>query len=174
MGAKVSPLGKGYLLVRFDIEADYNKVKFGGPWFYGKQLLRMSDWSPDFDVERQNHSNAEVWVRFPGLCLEYWEVDILMAMAKTVGTPIHVDRNTARRDNGFYASVLVDVDLSKRPPEKILVEVEDKNLEFWQIIQFGKIPDMCNNCKVVGHVTADCRYLAVAPIKEGEGLKENF
>ncbi|KAL5729311.1 hypothetical protein ACHQM5_002283 [Ranunculus cassubicifolius] len=94
-----------------------------------------------------------------------------MAMARTVGTPVHVDRNTVKRDNGFYASVLVDMDLSKPSPTRILVEVEDKNIEFWQEITMGALPDFCNNCKVVGHLTAGCRFLC--PLAGEQGTEKD-
>ncbi|KAL5704903.1 hypothetical protein ACHQM5_023265 [Ranunculus cassubicifolius] len=112
-----------------------------------------------------------IWVKFPGLSLEYWEVDILMAMARTIGNPIHVDKNTLKRDNGFYASVLVDVNLANAVPEKNLVEVEDSDIQFWQEIQLGKVPDLCSNCKVVGHVPSGCRLIQAVALKEGVNVK---
>ncbi|KAL5705126.1 hypothetical protein ACHQM5_023468 [Ranunculus cassubicifolius] len=93
-----------------------------------------------------------------------------MAMARTVGTPIHVDRNTVSRDNGYYACVLVDIDLTNPIPDKILVEAEDKEIEFWQEVQLGSLPKFCNNCKVVGHLTAGCNHLA--PLDGAEKPKE--
>ncbi|KAF5183469.1 hypothetical protein FRX31_026944 [Thalictrum thalictroides] len=53
-------------------------------------------------------------------------------MGRTLGAPVQVDENTLERNMGYYASVQVDIDLSKTIPDKILVEVEDKNVEFWQ------------------------------------------
>ncbi|KAF9604381.1 hypothetical protein IFM89_006390 [Coptis chinensis] len=63
-----------------------------------------------------------------GLSKAYWEVDVLMSTGRT----IHVDRNTLDRDMGYYASVLVDVDMTQTIPDKILVEVENTDIEFWQ------------------------------------------
>ncbi|KAF5183644.1 hypothetical protein FRX31_026769, partial [Thalictrum thalictroides] len=60
---------------------------------------------------------------------------------------------------GYYASVLVDIDLAQAIPDQILVEVEGQGLEFWQEIQLGKTPKFCNHCKVVGHLVSDCRIL---------------
>ncbi|KAF5183735.1 hypothetical protein FRX31_026675 [Thalictrum thalictroides] len=77
---------------------------------------------------------------------------------------------------GYYASVQVDVDLAKTILDKILVEIEGKNMEFWQEVEVGRIPKFCNNCKIVGHLT-ECRHLAIAKgkevSKEGTDNKKN-
>ncbi|KAF5193731.1 hypothetical protein FRX31_016681, partial [Thalictrum thalictroides] len=78
---------------------------------------------------------------------------------------------------GYYASVQIDTDLSKRIPDKILVEVEDKNVEFWQEVQVGRLPKICNNCKIVGHSVSEYRHLQHDPEKGGKGkeiVKETF
>ncbi|KAF5195064.1 zinc ion binding / nucleic acid binding protein, partial [Thalictrum thalictroides] len=169
---KISPLGRGYLIFKLETQQDLDKLWFGGPWFIKKQLLRFSKWTPNFSVDKQKNTMAAVWVKFPGLSMEYWEVDILMAMGRTIGSPMHVDRNTIERDMGYYASVLVDVDLSEPIPNKILVEVEDRNIEFWQDVQLGKLPSFCNNCKTIGHCVSQCRFLKKDPQERTEKNKE--
>ncbi|KAF9591290.1 hypothetical protein IFM89_003602 [Coptis chinensis] len=89
----VTPLGKGYLMFKFDKEEDYAKVWEQGSWLFDSQVLRLSKWTPNFTTEKETQSHAMVWVRFPGLSLEYWEVKNLLAMGKTLGRPMHVDRN---------------------------------------------------------------------------------
>ncbi|KAF5206982.1 hypothetical protein FRX31_003431 [Thalictrum thalictroides] len=89
------------------------------PWFIKTQLVRFIKWSPNFSMEKHKLSSALIWVRFPGLSMEYWEPDILLAMARTIGLLVQVDKNTLDRDMGYYGSVQVDVDLAKTIPDKI-------------------------------------------------------
>ncbi|KAF9599522.1 hypothetical protein IFM89_038742 [Coptis chinensis] len=65
----------------------------------------------------------------------------------------------AKQTLGFYVSVRVDVDLSKKIPDKIWVESKKFSVAFWQEEQPGKIPDFCNHCKGVGHLVGSCRLL---------------
>ncbi|KAF9600727.1 hypothetical protein IFM89_011414 [Coptis chinensis] len=132
-----------------------------------------------------------VWVRFPGLSLEYWEVKNLLAMGKTLGRPMHVDETTAMRKLGYFASVLVDIDLSKKIPDKIWVESKNYGVAFWQEVRLGKLPDYCTHCKGVGHMVSSCRFLkkdlaqtgktvvaqtlgetAVVNTSQGQGMRE--
>ncbi|KAF9625925.1 hypothetical protein IFM89_027793 [Coptis chinensis] len=155
----VTPLGKGYLMFKFDKEEDFTKVWEQGSWLFDSQVLRLSKWTPNFSTEKETQSHAMVWVRFPGLSLEYWEVKNLLAMGKILGRPMHVDETTAMRKLGYFASVFVDIDLSKKIPDKIWVESKKHGVAFWQDVQLGKLPDYWTHCKGVGHMVSSCRFL---------------
>ncbi|KAF6168276.1 hypothetical protein GIB67_014511 [Kingdonia uniflora] len=82
------PLGKGYFKILLDNEVDKMRIWGGGPWHIDGQLLRVNIWTPDFDINKQKNTHAMVWVKFLGLGTEYWEEDVLMSIARTVGNPI--------------------------------------------------------------------------------------
>ncbi|KAF9613338.1 hypothetical protein IFM89_007067 [Coptis chinensis] len=81
-----------------------------------------------------------------------------MSMGKTVCYPIGVDKHTLERDFGYYASVLVDVDLSKPIRNPIWVE-EEEGISFVQDIEVVKMPKFCGHCKSVGHLVVECKVL---------------
>ncbi|KAF9594223.1 hypothetical protein IFM89_028880 [Coptis chinensis] len=56
------------------------------------------------------------------------------------GRPMHVDETTAMRKLGYFASILANVDLSKKIPNKIWVESKKHGVAFWQedLAQKGK------------------------------------
>ncbi|KAF9603335.1 hypothetical protein IFM89_034684 [Coptis chinensis] len=66
--------------------------------------------------------------------------------------------NPQERDFGFYASVLVDVDISKSIPNQIWVEAEE-GISFVQDIEVVKMQKYCGHCKSVGHLVTECRVL---------------
>ncbi|KAF9616183.1 hypothetical protein IFM89_028959 [Coptis chinensis] len=126
---QATPLGKGYIMFCFTDETDYQRVWTQGTWVFDEQVLRLSKWTPNFSTSKENHLNGLVWIRFPGLSLEYWELKTLFSLGRAVGRPIHTDENTAKRKLGYYASVLVDVDLTQKIPEKIWVEVSGRDIK---------------------------------------------
>ncbi|KAF6150097.1 hypothetical protein GIB67_038156 [Kingdonia uniflora] len=132
-------VGKGCITIFLDNEEDRNKIWSGGPWVIGKQLLRFSPWSPFFDPEKQRNTHALVWVKFPGLGVEFWEVDTLMAIGRTLGMAIQVDQSSTTMEFDYFAKVLVDADLAEPTPNKILVEVEGG--DFWQKVVLGATPN---------------------------------
>ncbi|KAF9593034.1 hypothetical protein IFM89_019779 [Coptis chinensis] len=88
---------------------------------------------------------------YPTICLIEEEVDR--------GRPMHVDETTAMRKLGYFASVLVDIDLPIKIPDKIWVESKKHGVAFSQEIRLGKLPNYCTHCKGVGHTVSNCRFL---------------
>ncbi|KAF6169262.1 hypothetical protein GIB67_013692 [Kingdonia uniflora] len=102
----------------------------------------------------------KIWsggVKFLGLGVEFWEVDTLMALGRTLGTPIQIDQSSITMDFGYFAKVLIDIDLAEPIPSKILVEVEGG--DFWQRIELGVTLKFCSHCKFIGHTFAECRVI---------------
>ncbi|KAF5177986.1 Nbs resistance protein [Thalictrum thalictroides] len=131
-------------MIRLTCEEDFLKVWGGGPWRFGDQTLRLTKWDPDFDPDQQRSSHAMVWVKFPKLKQQFWDYEILMSIGKTLGAPIGIDKHTANRDFGFFASVLIEMDLAKTIPSQILVEVEGGN-DFMHEVIVGKLPRFCGH-----------------------------
>ncbi|KAF6136022.1 hypothetical protein GIB67_006914 [Kingdonia uniflora] len=82
-------------------------------------LIRLQPWTPNFNSETPKQTNALVWVRFVELSVEYWNIETLMSMGKTLGTPVDVDNATRNLEYGFFVSVLVDIDMTNPIPEKL-------------------------------------------------------
>ncbi|XP_026410271.1 uncharacterized protein LOC113305452 [Papaver somniferum] len=78
-----------------------------------------------------------------------------MELGNAIGRPIKVDETTLRREIGYYASVLVEMDLLKPKPSNVWVET--KYGGFLQEIRIPKLPKFYNHCNVVGHLVAECR-----------------
>ncbi|KAF9609460.1 hypothetical protein IFM89_016459 [Coptis chinensis] len=162
---KIIPLGKGFFMIRLTCEEDLRKIWGGGPWKFGDQILRLSKWMPDFDPTVHRTSTAAVWVKFPKLGQQYWDYEILMSIARGLGNPVGVDKHTLNRDFGFFALVLVEIDLAKPIPGKILVE-EGEGKSFLQEVEVDKLSKFCPHCKVVGHIMAECTVMR--RIRDGE------
>ncbi|KAM1514066.1 hypothetical protein ACFX11_025890 [Malus domestica] len=80
-----------------------------------------------------------------------------MEIARGVGTPLQLDRATKERLYGYYARVLVDVDLACDLPHSIMVERDSHG--FPVDIIYENLPPKCSHCGVVGHLLANCRYV---------------
>ncbi|XP_026410376.1 uncharacterized protein LOC113305570 [Papaver somniferum] len=76
-------------------------------------------------------------------------------MGNALGRSIKVDETTVKREIGYYASVLVEMDMSKYIPRKIWVESMYGSFE--QRVHIPKVPKFCIHCQVVGHSVTECR-----------------
>ncbi|XP_026451979.1 uncharacterized protein LOC113352367 [Papaver somniferum] len=151
---KLIPLGRGFFTIKLDNEVDRQYIK-EGKWEVLDQIIQIRKWISNFRPESQKTSRAMVWVRFPGLGLEFWNEKILFKICKEIGTPIKLDEATAKCEVGYYANVLVDIYFANSIPNKIWIGT--KHGGFFQSISIPVCPKFCSTCKIVGHFITECR-----------------
>ncbi|XP_026451968.1 uncharacterized protein LOC113352357 [Papaver somniferum] len=151
---KLIPLGRGFFTIKLDNELDCKTIK-AGQWEVLNQILQVTNWVSNFRPSNQRTSKAQVWVRFPGLGLEFWKETILFKICKEIGTPIKINTATANCESGYYANILVEMDFAQPIPNKIWIGT--KYGGFFQNISIPIIPKYCHHCKIIGHSTLDCR-----------------
>ncbi|XP_026416927.1 uncharacterized protein LOC113312392 [Papaver somniferum] len=156
-------IGKGFSIIKLDNKEDMKYI-YEGLWEVESQYLKLRFWERDFKPEQQKSTSAFVWILFTGLSIEYWKEEILMSMGKAIGRPIHVDNTTLKKEIGYYACILVEVDMKDIIPNK----VETKYCKFEQEIRVSALPKFCSKCQIVGHLVTECR---VARREQSQGAK---
>lgn len=123
--------------------------------------LKLFVWTKGFNPALQNNTSAQVWVRFSGLCKEYWRSRILFAIASWVGTPICIDLAFAksRIDRTFSHFVRVFIDMGLFLPLNHNILVEREGFSFFSNIEYENLLVFCRHCRKTGHVVQDCKML---------------
>jgi len=160
----VTPLGKGCFEFNFNIAADMRNALAHGSINLKPGILRFFCWSHDFNTQSQVQTHAQVWIRLMHLPQEYWRDQTLLEIASEVGTPLLVDAATKSRLFGIYARILVDVDISGKLFNSVLVEREE--FSFLVEVQYERHSLFCSHCKNLGHSIQQCRKLNVRNDKE--------
>ncbi|KAL8477934.1 hypothetical protein ACS0TY_030005 [Phlomoides rotata] len=88
------------------------------------------------------------------LSMEYWQPSILEAMATTLGTLIKIDDCIVHRRMGYYARLLVEIDMKNELIEKLLYK-RSGVCSFANIV-YERLPEFCRGCGIVGHSVAAC------------------
>ncbi|XP_026378306.1 uncharacterized protein LOC113272721 [Papaver somniferum] len=149
---RLIPLGRGFFTIKLDNEQDKQLIK-SQRWEVLNQILQVRNWIYNFRPASQRTSKAMVWVRFPGLGLEFWNESILFKICREFGTPIKIDNATSRCEVGYYANVLVEVDFAQHIPNKVWIGT--KCGFFFQDVLIPDCPKYCSNCKIVGHLNTE-------------------
>jgi hypothetical protein len=87
-------------------------------------ILRFFSWTSDFKAQSQTQTHAQIWNRLMHFSQEYWSNQTLLEIASGVGNPLIIDEATKSRLFRLYARVLVDVDMSRKLFDSVLVERE--------------------------------------------------
>jgi len=117
-------LGRGYYEFFFASEMDRCNVWATGTVTLKPGVLRLLEWSKDFNMHMQRNTHAQVWIRLLELPEEYWMEQTLWEIASALGTPLVIDNATSKRLFGHYARILVDMDFSRKIFHEIVVERE--------------------------------------------------
>jgi len=118
-------------------------------------LLRLFEWTQDFNVHTQRNTHAQVWIKLMDLPQEYWMERTLREIASAVGTPLLIDNVTTKPIFGHYARILVNMDFSRNFFYEIVVERE--GYAFPVEVVYERIPDFCTHCQTIGHDVTACR-----------------
>lgn len=97
----------------------------------------------------------QCWVRIHGLPQEYWRPKLLFEIAKGIGTSISLDDGTKNRVFGDFARILVNVDLSGRLNDEIMVE--RNGFAFYVGVEYEKLPYFYSHCQTIGHSLSVCK-----------------
>ncbi|KAL6205978.1 hypothetical protein ACLB2K_023229 [Fragaria x ananassa] len=81
-----------------------------------------------------------------------------MEISRGVGTPLQIDKATKERQFGYYARVLVDVNIAGDLPSSLMVERETHCFPIEIMYE-----NMCTHCSMVGHMADRCRQLQGDP-----------
>ncbi|XP_026430948.1 uncharacterized protein LOC113328071 [Papaver somniferum] len=168
---KLIPLGKGFFVIKLENEIDMKYI-WNGYWMVNSQVFKLRLWESNFNPTAQKSTTTFVWVNFLGLGIEYWKEKMLISMGDAIGRAIKVGDTTLKREVGYYASVLVEVDLEINVPHQIVVN--SKYGSFEQEVQIPKLPKFCSHCKVVGHLVTECRVLRKEDAQEVEENDNNY
>jgi len=106
-------LGRWLYEFFFASQEDMRTVWAAGTVSLKPGMLRLFEWTKDFNLHTQRQTHTQVWIRLWELPQEFWMERTLYEIAGAVGTPLLIDNVTRNRLYGHYARILVDLDLSK-------------------------------------------------------------
>lgn len=160
-------LENGYYLVKFYAVEDYKFARDEGPWTILDHYLVVKEWTPDFDPVSDKTEKLIVWVRFPCLPIEYFDWVFLKKVGEKIGRPIRADHNTGTATRGRFATLCVEVDITKSLLARFKLKNRVRKIEYEGIhlVSFG--------CGVYGHSQDSCPARTVKNPVEKEGTDVN-
>ncbi|CAN1154114.1 hypothetical protein LINPERHAP2_LOCUS19827 [Linum perenne] len=116
----------------------------------GDHYIVIKDWRPYFQPEDDPISTLRVWVRLPGIPLEYFDATILTIIGNRIGKTVRLDGTTLEGSRGNFARICVEVDLSKPLLSKYRLRQRVRRIEY------EGLHTICFSCGCYGHTLEHC------------------
>ncbi|KAL0904233.1 hypothetical protein M5K25_026317 [Dendrobium thyrsiflorum] len=118
--------------------------------------MKLTKWSPFFDVDVDSPL-VPIWVSFPNLRPHLFSPRILHGLGSLFGKPLKIDNATSVGSRPSVARVLVELDVTKRFPDRIWLGSEKYG--YIQHVDMEVFLSFCEHCKALGHSRVDCHIL---------------
>lgn len=148
-----------FISFKFESEKYVTNVIEGGPWNAGQPLF-LERWKEGMTLEKCNHKEAPIWVKFRNLPTEFWTPEGLSTVASAVRRPLYPDAFTSTMERIDYERVCIIVDVDAKFKDHVFMLFPSPNGEYngsckinieyeWRLI-------ICSSCKSFGHTDGDC------------------
>ncbi|CAN1177321.1 Putative ribonuclease H protein At1g65750, partial [Linum perenne] len=164
---RITDMGAGFFTARFDSSEDYRRALMEGPWKIGEHYIVPRLWQKGFDPCTDTLSHTLVWVRLPGLLLEFFTETFLRRIGDKIGQLVRIDPTTLAMERGNYARICVRVDQSKKLLSKY------KLLHRIRLVEYEGLHVVCFKCGIYGHTNDICPSATATADLEGEQVHSN-
>jgi len=147
---------RGWFALRF-VHADHTNWVLSSFWHFEHAPVLLKHWTPLFDPEIEQIGIGPVWIRLPGIPLQYWSEDIFRRIGNAIGTFMDYDKSYQQTGMMAYARLLINLDTRGGIQEYITIQWRDTARK--QIIDYEGILYRCQRCHKVGHLYKDCPLL---------------
>ncbi|KAK4428539.1 hypothetical protein Salat_1153700 [Sesamum alatum] len=156
-----------HVFIKFTLEEDYTKLWIKPIWFVEGFPMWVFKWTPTFNP-RVESPIVPVWVRLPGLPIQFFEREALFSIARLLGTPLRTDVSTATLVRPSVARVCVEINLLE--PLQTEIGLGFGTNVVIQRVVYERLPKYCGACKHLGHAEEECyeKHKAKVPVRPVE------
>ncbi|KAL0918420.1 hypothetical protein M5K25_010427 [Dendrobium thyrsiflorum] len=152
----VTVLNPRNVLIKLVNDFDYCRIFAHRSYFVNNCYMKVVKWSPNLDVEVDSPI-VPIWISFPHLRPHLFSACILSGLGSLFGRTLKSDTATAFGSRPSVARILVELDVTKKFPDKIWVG--SPNSGYVQSVVFDDIPHFCTHCSSLGHLIENCKIL---------------
>ncbi|KAJ1379762.1 Zinc finger, CCHC-type [Sesbania bispinosa] len=163
-------LENDYFLLRFSNVDDLNYVFENGPWMIMDHYLVVQKWHPEFFPFEDSMQRVAVWVRVPGLPVEYYDSKILRRIGNSLGRRLKIDSNTLRQraneieelctERAKFARLCNEVNLTEALISRFILNGRRYRVEY------EGLHLVCFHCGCYGHRRDSCPSIPTETTKE--------
>lgn len=123
-------------------------------WSFTKRRILFRRWILLFDSHKEKMVESPVWVKLPGIPMQFWIDSAFTSIGNTLCKILDIDRSFLRTRDCSVACIMVSIN-----PKEVLADAMNlkyQGLEFIQTLYYEKLPFICHRCHKYGHLAREC------------------
>lgn len=150
-GFSIYQLAKGWFVFQFTCREDADLIH-SRVWTYGKTFFKPQKWTSLFDTETDELDTTPIWVRLPGLPLEFWNPRSLRDIGNRLGTFIKPDLSFLQTDIRKVARIQILFEDTASLPKTLNFILKNKHKR--QLLHYEGL--LCHECYETNHSARNC------------------
>ena len=143
-------------LFTFENPSDLEKVFSKRPWMLRGAHLVFKKWAPDLLGGEIDFSKSTFWVQVHGLPGLWQQPRFLKSICGEIGRVVEEDfAPEVHLPWRKFIRIHVDVDITKPLTPGVFLPRQNRD-DLWVGFKYEKLPDVCYNCGVIGHLAKNC------------------
>ncbi|XP_059671037.1 uncharacterized protein LOC132316579 [Cornus florida] len=142
-----------FFMVRFKNESDIQLVLSCIHTFEGRPII-LKKWDKNVNLVKEVMETVPIWLKIHDLPMHCRNESSVSKICSSFANPIYMDDPESHRDKGEYVRVMVEVDVKEVLPNCMTVDFHgcDCAIDF----EYEWKPIVCNLCKRIDHLEAQC------------------
>lgn len=165
----IKVLERGWFALHFH-RAEYTEWILSQFWHIELAPILLKRWDPLFDPEHEQLGAGPIWVRLPGLPMQFLTLEVFKRIGDVLGTYLEHDQSYERTGIMNMARILVHLDNRAGLEEKITLH--RRHFSHKQHLDYEGVPFRCRRCHKVGHLYKDCPLLSGVTSENSRGTKQ--
>lgn len=141
-----------------------NEILYSDLFTLNNRPMMVNVWTPNFNFHDEIMRAVPLWVRFPNLPLNCWDLETLSRIGSMVGVPLFADECTTRQKRVSFARFLIKVDVTK-PVSKVVYIEDAQRTVVEPEVHYDWIPPYCHKCQTAGYDYGKKRHMMLQELK---------
>lgn len=125
-------------------------------WVVCNSPLLLKPWHPLFDASSERVDSVPLWVRLPGLPLQYWKLQHLREIGNILGKFLEADLSFLETNQRQVARILVNVNIRDGLAEDM--QLIWGPFVYKQVLDYENVPFRRRHCHAYGHPASECKH----------------
>jgi len=150
---EVDLLRRGWFSLTFNMPAQTDWV-LKQYWHIEMNPVLLKHWTPLFDPIKENAGVGPIWMRLPGLPVQFWNETAFRNIGEDFGHYLDHDRSYLVMRNKMMARILIFLDTRDGLHDNYNMFFD--GMMWQQPLDYEGVPFRCRKCHEVGHIYKEC------------------